>query len=72
MPNQGTFIPETKFRINHKFDKKTLYPIRYDLEAESINENGYITLYKNNDIYKEVNAIEEVPIPDEVKALLEE
>ena len=62
----------TTIRINHKFDKKTLYPISYDLEAESINENGDITLYKNNDIYKEVNAIEEIPIPDEVKALLEE
>ena len=62
----------TTIRINHKFDKKTLYPISYDLEAESINENGDLTLYKNNDIYKEVNAVEDIPIPDEVKALLEE
>lgn len=62
----------TTIRINHKFDKKTLYPISYALEAESINENGDLTLYKNSDVYKEVNAVEQIPIPDEVKALLEE
>ena len=62
----------TTIRINHKFDKKTLYPISYALEAESINENGDLTLYKNSDVYKEVNSVEEIPIPDEVKALLEE
>ena len=62
----------TTIRINHKFDKETLYPISYALEAESINENGDLTLYKNSDVYKEVNAVEEIPIPDEVKALLEE
>lgn len=62
----------TTIRISHKFDKKTLYPISYSLEAESINENGDLTLYKNNDVYKDVNAVEEIPIPDEVKALLEE
>ena len=62
----------TTIRINHKFDKKTLYPISYALEAESINENGDLTLYKNSDVYKEVNAVEEIPIPDDVKALLEE
>ena len=59
-------------RINHKFDKINLYPISYSLEAESINENGDLTLYKNNDVYKDVNAVKEIPIPDEVKALLEE
>lgn len=62
----------TTIRINHKFDKETLYPISYALEAESINENGDLTLYKNSDVYKEVNSVKEVPIPDEVKALLEE
>ena len=62
----------TTIRINHKFDKINLYPISYSLEAESINENGDLTLYKNNDVYKDVNAVEEIPIPDEVKALLEE
>lgn len=62
----------TTIRINHKFDKKTLYPISYALEAESINENGDLTLYKNSDVYKKVNAVEEIPIPDDVKALLEE
>lgn len=62
----------TTIRINHKFDKETLYPISYALEAESINEIGDLTLYKNSDVYKEVNAVEEIPIPDEVKALLEE
>lgn len=62
----------TTIRINHKFDKETLYPISCALEAESINENGDLTLYKNSDVYKEVNAVEEIPIPDEVKALLEE
>lgn len=62
----------TTIRIIHKYDKKNLYPISFDLEAESINEAGDLTLYKNNDIYKEVNAVDEIIIPDEVKALLEE
>ena len=62
----------TTIRISHIFDKETLYPSSYALEAESINENGDLTLYKNSDVYKEVNAVEEIPIPDEVKALLEE
>ena len=62
----------TTIRINHKFDKINLYPISYSLEAESINENGDLTLYKNNDVYKDVNAVKEIPIPDDVKALLEE
>ena len=62
----------TSVKSWHKFRKDNLYPISYDFEIEFTDENGDVRLYNYTSEYKEINEIDEINVPDEVKALLEE
>ena len=67
------FVGElTSVKSWHKFRKDNLYPISYDFEIEFTDENGDVRLYNYTSEYKEINEIDEINVPDEVKALLEE
>ena len=71
--SEQVFVGElTSIKSWHKFRKDNLYPISYDFEIEFTDENGDVRLYNYTSEYKEINEIDEINVPDEVKALLEE
>ena len=71
--SEQVFVGElTSIKSWHKFHKDTLYPISYDFEIEFTDENGDVRLYNYTSEYKEINEIDEIDVPNEVKALLEE
>ena len=71
--SEQVFVGElTSIKSWHKFRKDNLYPISYDFELEFTDENGDVRLYNYTSEYKEINEIDEINVPDEVKALLEE
>lgn len=67
----NSFIGElTSIKAEFSFEKDTYYPISYDWKASFLNKgNDEVTQINQSGKYEDINTVEEIKIPEEIKNL---